>query len=757
MAKKESKKTAFVMGNKIQQLENAIQKRISKKIQKLVDFWLVGYPAKASVSINVAGSSFCTNKGTIKSIVIGLVNEWVSKLSVWVLEYIVIPYLAEHETDHARWTDDNFATAIELAMKRINEIAEGEELVVHQQALASICHKIANIIEDGRIELIDSRENPGFDRSRNYFRGKLWEWAYEDDVRHGFSSYSSMEAGEKMNNILNNLLTLATMYELPTDGKKAKVGCYNKGWLDHYRGTDMHDTIKECKPWLMTGVNGAVCADIVVPTVKIAELLWLYMRDSICIGREDFEAIRRLVEELHRMMEEDECNMGKADPETSKPSKSRKKSTKSEEKDEGEGEENGETSAEQEENGEISEDSKGTGKGEESESEEDKEEGDGESDGESDKSDEEAEKDNNSGEDKGEGEDSPKNPASTDMKTEGSKGNELSDEFDFDSKPDDTEDGDEENSDADAKQSAKNQNTKEQSEAQADRDRMMERDANSLEDALAGVYDDDDYTDFEEVMASRRQMHSITNDARIQGNKLKRFFENYLRNKSTPNRVNLVSGKVNTSQITKVCIGEQNYFKQMGQPWKPDCAFYILLDDSGSMSGSKREYAARQCSALEFGIPTGVPFKITAFDVHGNVRHRVIKDWDDQKKGNISFSESWLYNEPCGGGNKDGYSIRVAAHELLQRQEKKKMLIILSDGEPTDYKGGSSHGYRDVREAVENARKQGLDVVAIFFGDDAFIRNSAKHYDYMYQKDYIGVNPQNIFPELEKVLKKLLR
>ena len=292
----------------------------------------------------------------------------------------------------------------------------------------------------------------------------------------------------------------------------------------------------------------------------------------------------------------------------------------------------------------------------------------------------------------------------------------------------------------------------------------MERDAKSLEDALAGIYDDDSYTDFEEMMANRRQMYNITNDARIQGNKLKRFFENYLRNKSTPNRVNLVSGKVNTSQITKVCIGEQNYFKQIGQPWKPDCAFYILLDDSGSMSGSKREYAARQCSALEFGIPTGVPFKITAFDVARlgesrsyGVRHRVIKDWDEGKKGNQSFSESWLHNEPCGGGNKDGYSIRVATHELLQRQEKKKMLIILSDGEPTDYDGGSAQGYQDVRNAVENARKNGLDVVAIFFGSNDFIRNSEKHYAYMYQKDYIGVNPQNIFPELEKVLKKLLR
>ena len=736
MAKKEFKGASVKIGDKTQQLINAINKRITKKVQKIIDFMLIGYPVKALLSINVQGKSFCRSGKGVQTIVVGLTQQWVDMFSIWVLEYIVIPYLAEHETDHARWTDDNFGTAIELAMQHINQLAEKEELVVHQQALASICHRIANIIEDGRIELKDSKENPGFDRSRNYFRGKLWEWAYLDFINHGITPYNKMQAGEKMNHILNNLLTLATMYELPASGKKATAGCYNKGWLDLYRNTDMHDTIKACKPWLMTGVNGTVCADIVVPTVKIAESLWVYMRECICIGKEDFQAIQQLIEQLEKMME-DEQNMGKAKPITSKPS-----TKKEEESDNSDNSDNSESGEGASDNSEDSDDSEsGEGASDSSEDSDDSESGEGESDNSEDSDDSES----------GEGE---------------SDSSDDSCGFDFDSIPDCIEDGDEERFDADQQQVAKNNISNQAAEEQADKDRMMERDETSLEDALAGFYNEDNYcTSFREVMANRNQIHTITNEARIQGNKLKRFFDNYLRNKSTPNRTNLVSGKVNTSQITKVCIGEQNYFKQMGVPWKPDCSFYILLDDSGSMNGSKREYAARQCSALEFGIPTSVPFKITAFDTEFlddswddyGVRHRVIKDWNDTKKGNQSYSESWLHNEYCGGGNKDGYSIRVATHELLQRQEKKKMLIVLSDGEPTEYEGGEAQGYNDVRNAVEHARKSGIDVVAIFFGDNEFLRDSKQFYDHMYQKDYIGVNPENIFPELEKVLKKLLK
>lgn len=766
MAKKnENATTKLVIGSKIDQLCKSL-KRVERKIQKLIDFWMKDFPVKCSFQLNLGGESFCTNNSpTVRPIVVGLQKEWCEKLSNWILEYIVIPFLAEHEADHAKWTDDNFGTAIKLAAKRINEMAEAEGLVVHQQALMSICHRTANILEDGRIELKDSRENIGFNRNRLYFRSKLWEWAYVDCIRYGL--YKKVDEGMKISMIQNNLLTLATLYELPKEGERAKAGVYNKGWLNVFRDSDMHETIKECKPWVLEGINGEVCADIVVPTVKIVEKLWKYMRDTICIGQEDFDAIERFIEELRIMIEEDEVNHGKANPKKSIPTGSDK--PESEEDSKGD-EESGEEADSNSEDAEISEN---TGSGdecasEEAEKSEDADSGTSEEDKNEDTTSEKGDSSDNEGSPKtdlkaGGQSDEAKADNSSSSSSKGDSGEPSEeDNFDFDKEPEDTSDGDEESEDADTMQSQRNTQYQDTSEAQADKERLMERDPKSLEDALAGCYDEDEcIKNFREDVALRTNPCKMSMEARIQGNKLKRFFENYLRNKSTPNRVNLVSGKVNTKQLTKVCIGQQDYFKRMGQPWKPDCSFYILLDDSGSMNGKKRMYAARQCSALEFGIPNAVPFKIAAFDtnyVHGQyyVRHRMIKDWNE-KCGNFSYSETWLQNNDCGGGNKDGYSIRVATHELLQRPEQRKMLIVLSDGEPTDYNGGQSQGYADVRNAVEEARKSGIDVVAIFFGDANFIKNSTKHYEYMYQKDYIGVMPDSIFPELEKVLKRLLK
>jgi nitric oxide reductase activation protein len=115
-----------------------------------------------------------------------------------------------------------------------------------------------------------------------------------------------------------------------------------------------------------------------------------------------------------------------------------------------------------------------------------------------------------------------------------------------------------------------------------------------------------------------------------------------------------------------------------------------------------------------------------------------------------------LKNHRAGGGNKDGYSIRVATRELEKRKEKKKILLVLSDGLPSHYKYGRDHALDDVKNAVEEARKKGIRVVSILFGDNSFARASEDDYKYMYKYNIIKCTPENIGRKILPIFKTIV-
>mgnify|MGYP000171806367 FL=1 len=143
-----------------------------------------------------------------------------------------------------------------------------------------------------------------------------------------------------------------------------------------------------------------------------------------------------------------------------------------------------------------------------------------------------------------------------------------------------------------------------------------------------------------------------------------------------------------------------------------------------------------------------MPLKIVAFNADDcySVRHQVLKNWSEKVSSNGSYN--FLTHCYANGGNKDGYSIRVATEELLHRPERKKILIVLSDGLPSAYE--KNDGKKDVNDAVRKARKAGISVISIFFGDDsersAFVK--------MYEKNCIITEPEGIDAELVRLMKR---
>lgn len=224
-------------------------------------------------------------------------------------------------------------------------------------------------------------------------------------------------------------------------------------------------------------------------------------------------------------------------------------------------------------------------------------------------------------------------------------------------------------------------------------------------------------------------------------------------------------GYLAPGKLWKSGIGSSDIFQRKQPPKLADCAVYELIDGSGSMcspvtrSGSKNmnrlESALTTASIMEEALKGLASTKVTIFrGGYNEVQHIVVKDFAQKPIGSRCFdalSCTW----PTGG-NKDGYSIRVAAMDLAKRPEKTKILVVLSDGLPSAYDSVQT-AMSDVRSAAKWARMHGITVISIMFGDDSFLSSNYDSYISMYEEGVIAVKPPAISSAFEKLLLKYVK
>jgi hypothetical protein len=135
-------------------------------------------------------------------------------------------------------------------------------------------------------------------------------------------------------------------------------------------------------------------------------------------------------------------------------------------------------------------------------------------------------------------------------------------------------------------------------------------------------------------------------------------------------------------------------------------AVMLLLDLSESLNEKAAgcdqtilELSQEAVSLLAWSIEKlGDPFAIAGF--HSNTRHDVrylhikgySEGWDDQVKGRLAAMEA-------GYSTRMGAAMRHAAHYLEKQQADKKLMLVLTDGEPSDVDS------KDGRLLIEDARQ----------------------------------------------------
>ena len=210
----------------------------------------------------------------------------------------------------------------------------------------------------------------------------------------------------------------------------------------------------------------------------------------------------------------------------------------------------------------------------------------------------------------------------------------------------------------------------------------------------------------------------------------------------------MTQGKIDTQNIWRFAVKKFDGFKKDSVKSEVQGCVYILLDNSGSMMGGKKRAACRELSIEEVQFSGLMPLKIVAFDVSGRrIVHEVIKDWDEKKRNSCSWN--FLKHGRDGSGNADEHDIRIATQELLLRSERRKLLVVLSDGTPDNPS--------DCKRAISEARGKGISVFGIYFEEGEVSSEYASQFREMYQKDYVCCPMDEIGKHLDPLLKSFFK
>ena len=177
-----------------------------------------------------------------------------------------------------------------------------------------------------------------------------------------------------------------------------------------------------------------------------------------------------------------------------------------------------------------------------------------------------------------------------------------------------------------------------------------------------------------------------------------------------------MSGKLDSSTFYKK--GNYKIFKKRNAPaLVADLVIAFAVDLSGSTKGEKARLAGIALIALcEALNRLHIPFSVDAFTEANAAVTISLKDYNesyDSVKTNMTlFTEQFRCRElSTWCGNIDEINLQYISQNLMDRPEKDKVLIVISDG-------ATCGSWKDLKQTAENIENRGVTVLGIGLFDD---------------------------------------
>ncbi|MDD2981022.1 MAG: nitric oxide reductase activation protein NorD [Hespellia sp.] len=183
------------------------------------------------------------------------------------------------------------------------------------------------------------------------------------------------------------------------------------------------------------------------------------------------------------------------------------------------------------------------------------------------------------------------------------------------------------------------------------------------------------------------------------------------------------------------------YFSRTKLPGEPsELAVGLLVDESGSMSSDSRITMARQAAIILYDFCSSLDIPIT---IYGHTEDSDVELYSYAEFDSLDKNDCYrLMDISARACNRDGAALRYVAAHLDARPEDLKILIIISDGQPSGEGYYGTAAEADLRAIKQEYRKKGVLVFAAAIGSD---KDRIKE---IYQDGFLDISDLNKLPRL---------
>jgi hypothetical protein len=219
------------------------------------------------------------------------------------------------------------------------------------------------------------------------------------------------------------------------------------------------------------------------------------------------------------------------------------------------------------------------------------------------------------------------------------------------------------------------------------------------------------------------------------------------------------SGRLNGPSLHRLKTGDDRVFKRRHIAETNKVAVSLVCDLSGSMSGTPLRTAmvsayafaeildrlripAEVCGFTSKGFPPGFSYETIRDDLaammkdagipQGNIRMTpfwgpIFKAYDEKFSPQVKQRIAHMAIKQAGmAGNNDALAIEYAASRLRVRPEPRKLMIVFSDGQPSD---GTDTAvlWNSTKQNIADLAKQGIEVLGVGVEDNSVKTFYPKH------------------------------
>jgi nitric oxide reductase activation protein len=221
----------------------------------------------------------------------------------------------------------------------------------------------------------------------------------------------------------------------------------------------------------------------------------------------------------------------------------------------------------------------------------------------------------------------------------------------------------------------------------------------------------------------------------------------------SPNKVKTISSILKKAGYSKaVVLASVGHIMALGdggpaynsgiypkQKFKMNLAVALLVDESGSMSGSDRITYARAASIVMYDFCRKLDIPVI---VYGHTSYS--KDVDMfayAEFDTIDNKDAYrMMDMSARSGNRDGAALRYVAERLMTRDEETKLLILISDGQPASSGYYGTEAEADLRGIKREYTNKGVTMFSAAIGDDK------ENVERIYKDGFLDITDLQLLP-----------